>query len=244
MPCSMLRRAVARIAGMVGGGISGVAGLVAAAMAMPSTAGRVCLILLLMPGGCGSIGPATVPRDRLNYVTAIGDSWKEQTLLNIVRMRYGDAPNFIEISSIISSYAFQGQLSAGVQIGANAAMPAPSGSSVALPVGQGGHATGSLNAGATYLDRPTFTCTPLTGNRFAKSLLQPIPASAIIQLIQTGYPADNVLQMTVQTIDDIDNRSSIGGYARPAERVLPTSGCAAAPATRGCDEHAASREQW
>jgi hypothetical protein len=32
---------------------------------------------------CTSIGPGTVPHDRIDYASAIGNSWKEQTLLNI-----------------------------------------------------------------------------------------------------------------------------------------------------------------
>jgi len=35
-------------------------------------------------------------------MTALADSWKEQTLLNIARMRYGDAPSFMDVSSVIS----------------------------------------------------------------------------------------------------------------------------------------------
>jgi hypothetical protein len=33
-----------------------------------------------------SIGPATVPHDRIDYGSSIGNSWKEQTLLNIVKL--------------------------------------------------------------------------------------------------------------------------------------------------------------
>ena len=52
----------------------------------------VAMELALACGGCASLGPATVPRDRVYYITAVADSWKEQTLLNIARMRYADAP--------------------------------------------------------------------------------------------------------------------------------------------------------
>jgi hypothetical protein len=42
--------------------------------------------------------------------------WKEQTLLNVVRLRYGDAPSFADMSSVISGYTFQEGLSAGASI--------------------------------------------------------------------------------------------------------------------------------
>jgi len=68
------------------------------------------LVMALAVAGCASIGPGTVPRDRLDYISAVGESWKEQTLLNIVRLRYGDAPSFVDVSSVISAYPFQGQV--------------------------------------------------------------------------------------------------------------------------------------
>ena len=43
--------------------------------------------IVLPSGACSSIGPPTVTRDRSDYGVAIGDSWKQQTLLNIVKLR-------------------------------------------------------------------------------------------------------------------------------------------------------------
>ncbi|HXA24186.1 MAG TPA: hypothetical protein VNW90_18020 [Acetobacteraceae bacterium] len=68
------------------------------------------LLMVLTVAGFASIRPGTVPRDRLDYISAVGESWKEQTLHNIVRLRYGDAPSFVEVSSVISAYTFQGQV--------------------------------------------------------------------------------------------------------------------------------------
>src|ERR1700761_5276446 len=34
------------------------------------------------------IGPHSLPRDRADYGLSLSDSWKEQTLLNIVKVRY------------------------------------------------------------------------------------------------------------------------------------------------------------
>jgi hypothetical protein len=167
--------------------------------------GRIYMIPLLLAGaGCASIGPATVPRDRSDYVTAVAESWKEQTLLNIVRMRYGDAPSFVDISSVISAYAFQGQVSAGGQVSSDRTSTVPS-------------VLGTLGGTASFSDRPTITYTPLSGDKFARSLLKPIPPNAIFEMIQAGYPADTILQMTVRRINGLSNRTSLGGETRDAD---------------------------
>lgn len=159
---------------------------------------------MLAAAGCASIGPSTVPRDRTDYIAAVADSWKQQTLLNIVRMRYGDAPSFIDVSSVISSYTFQGQVSAGGQFSSGRTSTIPS-------------VLGNVGGVSSYSDRPTITYTPLSGDRFTRSLLKPIPPGAIFELVQAGFPADAILQLTVRGINGIANRSSLGGQTRPAD---------------------------
>jgi hypothetical protein len=158
-------------------------------------------LLALSLGGCNSIGPGSVPRDRIDYVGAIGESWKEQTLLNVVRIRYGDAPSFLDVSSVISAYTFQGQVSGGVAVSSDLTATIP-------------RQLTTLGAGAAYLDRPTISYTPLSGDKFARSLLQPLPPAEVFELTQAGYPVDIVLLVTTRAINGIYNRSGIGGRPR------------------------------
>ena len=51
-------------------------------------------------------------RDRLDYQTALSESWKRQILLNMVRIRYADVPVFLEVTSIIGQYSAEAHLNA------------------------------------------------------------------------------------------------------------------------------------
>ena len=159
------------------------------------------VLALLGSSGCASFGPTSVDRDRFDYVQAIAGSWKQQTLLNIVKMRYADTPVFLEVGQVISSY----QLQAGVSVGGGVTFggpPAPN----AL----------TLGAAGTYTDRPTVIYTPLTGSHFLKVIMTPIPPPALFLLIESGWPADLLLQIGAQTINGISNRKG-GARGRAAD---------------------------
>jgi len=71
------------------------------------------IVFLLIPTGCTAIGPHTVVRDRFDYTTAVSDSWKAQMLVNMVKLRYGDTPTFLEVTSVINQYSVEGQVAVG-----------------------------------------------------------------------------------------------------------------------------------
>jgi hypothetical protein len=155
---------------------------------MKTATGLVCSGAILL-AGCSSMGPSSVERDRFDYVTTISNSSKRQALLNLLKVRYGDAPVFMDVASVISSYSLQGEISLGSQF----AQPGR------------GDQYGTVGATGRYADTPTITYQPLAGDRFAKSLMAPLPVTGILSLLQSGYPADVVLRVCVNSINGLQN---------------------------------------
>jgi hypothetical protein len=158
----------------------------------------LALAVVLMAAACQTIGPGSIQRDRLDYAGAIAASWREQTLLNIVKLRYFDAPVFLEVSSVIGSYTLERQISLAARI-----FPRSSTDTF--------HEFGATG---TYTDRPTISYTPVTGEKYIGKLLRPIPPQAIFAMIQAGHPADYILSLTVRAINDIYNYSASPARAR------------------------------
>lgn len=146
-------------------------------------------IALNLPG-CTSFGPPSVDRDRFDYINVLSSSWKQQTLLNIVKMRYADTPVFLDVGQIISGYQLQGAVTVGASL-------------------NGASAVGdilNLGSAATYTDRPTITYTPLTGAHFLQVMITPVPPPNLLRLSQEGWPIDMLLQLGAQSINGISNR--------------------------------------
>ncbi len=131
--------------------------------------------------------------------------WKQQTLLNIVKLRYGDIPNFLEVTQVIAGYQFQSAVAAGFNA-ANAS------SSNIGPFVVGG----TLSAQGQYTDRPTLTYSPLTGPDFIKKLMTPIPPLAFLSLLQSGYSADRIMSIMIELINGIGNEAQRGRLNRAA----------------------------
>lgn len=150
----------------------------------------VCLALLPL-AACTSIGPTTIPRDRFDYSAALAESWKNQMLLNLVKMRYLDLPIYLEVGQIVSGYTLESAATVGGQIGNIEA------------------GTNFLELGATgrYIDRPTITYMPLTGAKYLEGFLTPIEMTKVLALIQTGFDADFILELSVESLNGLRNQS-------------------------------------
>ncbi len=127
------------------------------------------VIPVLMLSGCFSLGPSRVTIDRVGYAKKLADSWKEQMLLNIVKLRYGDVPVFVDVQGMISNYTLSGNL------GAQGTIHLDPGS--------------LLSGGAGYLDNPTVIYGPISGSKFASNMLTPISPGFVSSMVRAIKPA-------------------------------------------------------
>jgi hypothetical protein len=57
----------------------------------------------------------------------------------------------------------------------------------------------------------------MTGDKFMRGLITPIDPKNVFFMLQTGYAADFILGLTVESLNGVRNRSTIGGVVREAD---------------------------
>jgi hypothetical protein len=157
--------------------------------------------LSFLATGClhPKIGPSSLPRDRSLYSVSLADSWKEVTLLNIVKVRYLDPPVYVDIANIVSSYTLAQTASAG---------------GIIEP---GGLSSASLGGSIALAHSPTITYTPLTGSAYIRGLTTSLAPASVFAAMQNGVPADLILLSSVQSINGLRNEQATLDGIRPAD---------------------------
>jgi hypothetical protein len=167
---------------------------------MHMSLGGILVVLASLVGmaGCQHIGPRMIMEDRIPYNHAISTSWKQQALLNIVRLRYGDLPEWVDVPSIVSGFehARETNIGLGFEI-----FPRDTSSNLIAP---------ELSGSRAVVDRPTISYKPQTDSEFTRNLIRPIPPISILNLIESGAPADIILELAVESINGIRNRGFTG----------------------------------
>lgn len=157
-------------------------------------------VLVALLGGCAGLGPARVGIDRMDYTQRLRQSEKEQLLTNIVALRYGDAPMFLGVSSVISQYTREssGELHAAI---------APAVDNDA----------GSIGGAVVLRETPTVTYTPVTGERFSRHLLAPLPPAAVLAMMEAGWASDLLFPLAVRSINGVGNTSRAPLFEQKAD---------------------------
>ena len=165
--------------------------------------GFAAVFVCFVTGGCRTIGPNTIEDARFDYTDAISSSWKKQMLLNLVKIRYGDTPVFLDVSSIINQYALETELNGGLSW--NAFLPTDS---------------QNVSVRSRYSDRPTITYNPMTGEKLHAACLHPSPQRPF-------SPSSRVVGRLIASYRSVSSRSMASiimpVMRRSHERLIQTS---------------------
>jgi hypothetical protein len=143
-------------------------------------AGR-CLVAMFVLGVVpGCLGPAAIRGTRLHYNQAYERTADQELLLNIVRMRYADSPVFIDLPAITSQFEAS---SNGVGGASNVTRE-----------------LGYLSGNFLMRDAPTLSYAPRSGREYAKTLITPLKAEALINT----SPGGNTRNFFLGAVDSIN----------------------------------------
>ena len=147
------------------------------------------LFLALLLSGCaGTLGPELVANSHIEYNLAVSQVLKEEILLNVVRRRYMEAPQFLNISSISSNFSRTTKVGAGGGVS---------------DIGKGDVVDADVSASVTFDDSPTITITPRQGEDMANQLHGPLRVSAVSDLVAAGYPIRGAVNLLVEGINNL-----------------------------------------
>ena len=156
------------------------------------------LFMVLTLSSCKSIGPNVVLKSHIEYNKAVEQVIQEELLLNIVRRRYYEAPQFVTISSI------------------NATMSVSAGASAGTSTASGGSSNAAGNIG--YSNSPTITFTPRQGNEILGPLTSRMSVGTLAMMANAGYRFDFVLALIAEGVTSVRGaQTGVGTDFRPGD---------------------------
>jgi len=156
-----------------------------------------CLLITLF-AGC-TLGPRQIYKGRQQYNEAVQHTLREEMLLNIVRLKYREYPEFFSVGGIVASYSFDGAV----------------GSSLDVP--EAGLDALGLSSGVSRNESPTISYNPKNDPAFLKALLMPTKLESLRGLARTGWSWERLFRTTVQYMNNVENATTAGGPT-PSEK--------------------------
>jgi len=142
----------------------------------------------------GCMGSWAMRGTRLHYNKSLSHTASQEILLNIVRMRYGETPTFLDMPSIVSQ--------------SEARVNGASGQVAALQ--------GVVGGNFALRDSPTLTYQPRTGDNLGASMIKALKAEAILD-VAPGNDTRTFLLLFVDSINGVRNSPSA---TSPSSRIL------------------------
>jgi len=165
----------------------------------------VVVPLGLLLAGCASYGPQYLQESRLQYNEVVKTSAEEQLLLNIVRLRYGDTPSSLAVSSVAAQF----ELAKSFQL---------TPFFVASGAAAGSYAAVLPQLSLSGTDRPTISLTPADDQEFTRKLFTPLPLDGLIYLAKTTWPIGTVFRLYLENLNWVPNAQTASG---PTPRQAP-----------------------
>ena len=150
------------------------------------------LAVWMLAGCATTVGPKVLTNSQVEYNVAVQKVVMQEVLLNIVRRRYYEAPQFLTIASIVTQI---------------------SNSRSAAINGSGQFNTGAgpdtqnyglgLNGAVSYSDSPAISLVPRADEQVTKQLTQRMFYDTPQVLANVGYPYDLVFALTVESAGNV-----------------------------------------
>lgn len=153
----------------------------------------MAIAFILFLNACTQFGPGLVKAGRNDYNIAVSQTANEQTLLNLVRLRYSDNPLWLTVGSVTTSY--------DIASGASAGYSQP----------ESGDYNWNIGGAVTYAERPTINYTPVRGEAYVRNILQPMDFQTFLLLANSGWDIDTLLRLTASRINGLPNAPTTEG---------------------------------
>ncbi|HKJ16839.1 MAG TPA: hypothetical protein VJ984_05795 [Xanthomonadales bacterium] len=159
---------------------------------------RLTLLALAAPmvlflNACTQFGPGLVKAGRNDYNIAVSQTSNEQTLLNLVRLRYSDNPLWLSVGSVTTQF--------NIASGGSAGYDQP----------ESGDYNWNLGGAVTYSETPTITYTPVVGEAFVRNILRPMDFDTFMLLANSGWDIDSLLRLTASRLNGLPNAPTSEG---------------------------------
>lgn len=164
----------------------------------------ILITLFVLLVGCRSIGPSVISPDRYNYNLAMEYGNNQELLLNMVRLRYDEAPMTLKVGNISSSTKLEttSALAGSVPLSTNGLNT--------------GEVASSLNL--VWSDNPIISMVPLQDQDYTKQFLTTVSLQDLGLLLDSGWSIPRLFRVTLQRLGDVLNAPSA---ARPTSSHVP-----------------------